>query len=130
MLATDSASRFLVRGTSGSLTKRGGDPQEAQLVAGQTPGSPDWGRDPDAMIFVSAETRTPTEIAVPAGNWLAYYAAVRHAIQGEGELPVKPAQATSVMAVIEAGMQSSAEGRVVGPSYTEAERSAWRVVVQ
>jgi predicted dehydrogenase len=128
MLATDSTPRFLVRGTSGSLTKHGGDPQETQLKAGQTPGSPGWGRDPDPLVFVSAEHESATEIATPAGDWRGYYAAIRDAARGEGELPVTPAQATSVMAVIEAGLQSSAEGRVVRPSYTDAERLAWRPV--
>ena len=126
MLATDSATRFLVRGTSGSLTKRGGDVQEVQLKAGQTPGSPGWGHDPDPLLLIAAEGEAPTEIATPAGDWRGYYTAVRDAVRGEGELPVTPAQATTQMAVIEAGIQSSAEGRVVSLSYTDAEHSAWR----
>ncbi|MFN2564962.1 MAG: oxidoreductase [Gemmatimonadaceae bacterium] len=130
MLATDSTKRFLVRGTSGSLTKRGGDPQEAQLVAGEKPGSPGWGQDADPVLFVSPEIRAPAEAAAPAGNYLSYYVAVRDAVRGEREPPVTPAQATTVMSVVEAGLQSSSEGRVVSPRYTEAERSAWRPVVQ
>jgi predicted dehydrogenase len=130
MLATDAATRFLVRGTRGSLTKRGGDVQEAQLKAGRTPGCLDWGRDADPLLFVGAEGDAPTEVATPAGDWRGYYEAVRDAVRGVGELPVTPAQATSVMSVIEAGMRSSAERRVVGPSYTDAERSAWRPVVE
>jgi predicted dehydrogenase len=126
MLATDSVTRFLVRGTRGSLTKRGADPQEAQLVAGQEPGSSGWGADLDPVILVSAETEAPAEIATPAGDWRGYYAAVRDAVHGEGELPVTPAQATTVMSVIEAGLQSSAEGRLVRPHFTDAERSSWR----
>jgi predicted dehydrogenase len=126
MLATDSSARFLVRGTSGSLTKRGGDPQEAQLKAGQTPGSPGWGRDSDPLLFVGAEGESPTEIPTPAGDWRRYYAAVGDAVRGAGDLPVTPAQATTVMAVIEAGLRSSAEGRAVSPKLTDAERSAWR----
>jgi predicted transcriptional regulator len=35
-----------------------------------------------------------------------------------------------VMSVIEAGMQSAAEGRLASPNYTEAERSAWRQIVR
>jgi predicted dehydrogenase len=128
-LAADSGARFVVRGASGSLVKRGGDPQEAQLKAGQTPGSPGWGHDTDPLMFVSAE-ETSTEIATPAGNWLGYYAAIRDAVRVGGEVPVTPAQATTVMSVIEAGMRSSAEGRVIGPDYTETERSAWRPVVR
>jgi predicted dehydrogenase len=125
MIAADSATRFLVRGTKGSLTKRRGDPQEDQLVGGQKPGTPGWGRDPDPLILVAGEGGAPTEVATPAGNYLSYYLAIRDAVRGEGKPPVTPAQATTVMAIIEAGMQSSTEGRVVSPAYTDAERSAW-----
>jgi predicted dehydrogenase len=129
MLATDTATRFVVRGTTGSLTKRGADLQEVQLKAGEMPGSSGWGRDPDPLLFVAAEGEAPTVIATPAGDWRGYYASVRDAVRGERELAVTPAQATTVMAVIEAGMQASAEGRVISPSYTEGERSAWREVL-
>jgi predicted dehydrogenase len=126
MLAPDCATRFLVRGTSGSLAKQGGDLQEDHLKASQKPGSLGWGNDPDPLIFVRGDEATATEIPIPAGDWRIYYAAVRDAIRGEGELPVTPAQATAVMVVIEAGLQSAAEGRVIRPSYTDAERAAWR----
>jgi predicted dehydrogenase len=129
MLATDPAARFLVRGTTGSLVKRGGDLQEAQLKAGQKPGSQGWGHDPDPLIFLSADQGPPTEIATAVGDWRGYYGAIRDAIRGERELPVTPAQATTVMSVIEAGMRSSVEGRVVRPNYTDAERSAWHSAV-
>jgi predicted dehydrogenase len=130
MLAADSGARFVVRGASGSLVKRGGDRQEDQLKAGQTPGSPGWGHDPDPLVVVSTEEQRSTEIAAPNGNWLGYYGAMRDAVRAGGEPPVTAAQATTVMAVIEAGLQSSAESCVVRPSYTEAERSAWRPVVE
>ena len=125
MMAADPATRFLVRGTKGSLIKRRGDPQEDQLLAGQEPGSPGWGRDPDPLILVSGEAGAPTELATPAGNYLAYYLAIRDALHGEGPSPVTPAQAVTVMAILEAGLQSSDEGRVVRPEYTDAERAAW-----
>jgi predicted dehydrogenase len=125
MLATDAPARFLVRGTRGSLTKRGGDVQEDQLQAGMKPGSPGWGLDPDPLIFVGGDEGAPIEITAPPGDYPAYYAGIRYAVGGAGELPVTPAQATAVMAVIDAGMRSSAEGSVVSPSYTAAELSAW-----
>jgi CheY-like chemotaxis protein len=113
MLATDAPARFLVRGTKGSLTKRRGDVQEDQLLGGMKPGSPGWGLDPDPLVFAGGDEGAPMELAVPAGDYLAYYASIREAVRGEGELPVTPAEATTVMAVIEAGMRSSAEGRVI-----------------
>ncbi|MFL5493554.1 MAG: oxidoreductase [Gemmatimonadales bacterium] len=128
MLAAAPATRFLVRGTKGTLLKRQGDPQEEQLVSGQNPAAPEWGRDPDPLIFVPGEVRTPTEIATPAGNYLRYYMAIRESVREEGPSPVTPQQATTVMAIIEAGIQSSDEGRVVHPEFTDAERSGWEPV--
>jgi predicted dehydrogenase len=125
MLAADTPPRFRVRGTSASLTKRRGDVQESQLVAGMTPGSPGWGRDPDPMIFRGGGEGLQTEIPAPAGRYLDYYAAIREAVRNGREPPVTPAQATTVMAVIEAGIRSSDRGVVVVPSYTDAECSAW-----
>jgi predicted dehydrogenase len=125
MIAADPGTRFLVRGTNGSLLKRRGDPQEDQLVSGQKPGSPGWGRDPDPLILVLGEVGAPIELATPAGNYRDYYLAIRDALRGEGESPVTPAQAVTVMAIVEAGLQSAKEGRIVRPDYTDAERSAW-----
>ena len=115
-IAADAGMRFLVRGTRGSLTKHRGDLQDDQLA--------------DSLILVTGEGEAPIEIAAPAGNHLTYYLAVHDALRGEGELPVTPAQATTLMAIIEAGVQSSDERRVVSPDYTDAERLAWTPVVE
>jgi predicted dehydrogenase len=114
-IAADGGMRFLVRGTNGSLSKRRGDLLDDQLA--------------DPLIFVAGEGGEPIEIAAPAGGHLGYYIALRDALRGKGKLPVTPAQATTLMAIIEAGVQASDEGRVVGPDYTDAERLAWEPVV-
>jgi predicted dehydrogenase len=130
MLAADSATRFLVRGTKGSLIKHRGDTQEAQLKAGRTPGSPGWGADADLILFVADEDAPPMQLPTPPGDWPRYYALTRDAVRGTGEPPVTPPQATTVVAIIEAGLRSAADGRVLVPDYTDAERSAWRPVAQ
>jgi predicted dehydrogenase len=128
MLATDPATRFRARGTKGSLIKRGSDQQERQLLRGQKPGSAGWGKDPDPVIYIAADGTPPAQLAAPPGNYLRYYEAIRDAIRGKGAPPVTPAEATTVMAVIEAGIKSSRESRVVSPEYTGAERSAWNPI--
>jgi predicted dehydrogenase len=114
-IAADAGTRFLVRGTNGSLTKRRSDLQD------------DHGSDP--LVFVTGEGGAPIEIAAPTGGHLNFYLALRDALRGEGKLPVTPAQATTLMAILEAGARSTDEGRVVRPDYTDAERSAWEPVV-
>ena len=61
----------------------------------------------------------------PPGDYSAYYAALRDAIADGGEPPVTAVQGCAVMAVIAAGERSAAEGRVVIPDFTPAERRAW-----
>jgi predicted dehydrogenase len=114
-IAADSGMRFLVRGTNGSLTNRRGDLQDDHVS--------------DPLIFVTGGEAASIEIATPRGDHRDYYLALRDALRGEGELPVTPAQATTLMAILEAGVQSSDEGRVVRPGYTDAEQSAWEPVV-
>jgi predicted dehydrogenase len=110
-IAADTGMRFLVRGTNGSLSKRRGDLLDDRVA--------------DPLILVTGEGGEPIEIAAPAGNHLSYYIGLRDALRGEGKLPVTAAQATTLMAIIEAGVQSSDNGCVVRPDYTEAERLAW-----
>ena len=115
-IAANVGMRFLVRGMNGSLSKRRGDLLDDQLA--------------DPLIFMAGESGEQIEIAAPAGGHLGYYIALRDALRGEGQLPVTPAQATTLMAIIEAGVQSSDDGRVVRPVYAEAERLAWEPVVK
>jgi predicted dehydrogenase len=125
MLAAAPAPRFLVRGTEASLTKLSWDPQEEQLLRGLRPGSPGWGVDPDPLTIHPGEGAEPREMAAPPGSYPTYYAALRDAIAGVGEPPVPAVQGCAVMSVIEAGARSAAEGRVVTPDFTPAERHAW-----
>ena len=48
-----------------------------------------------------------------AGNYMAYYAAVRDAILGKGENPVPPEQAVELMELLDLGRQSASEGRAL-----------------
>jgi predicted dehydrogenase len=125
MLAAAPAPRFLVRGTAASLTRRGWDPQEEQLARGMKPGAPGWGRDGEPLLVHRGDDPEPRKVTAPAGDYPVYYATLREAIAVGGEPPVTPAQACAVMAVIEAGERSSAEGRAVAPDFTPAERGAW-----
>jgi predicted dehydrogenase len=125
MLAAAPAPRFVVRGTRATLTRLSWDPQEEQLMGGVVPGSPGWGRDSEPFTLHLGEPPEVRQIPAPPGDYPAYYPAVRDAIVAGGEPPVSPAQACCVMAILEAGARSSAEGRVVAPDLTPAERLAW-----
>ena len=116
--------RFIVHGSKGSLIKQRPDRQEAQLLDGLHPGAATWGVDDDAMQYCdgSGEVR---HLPVPAGDQRRYYAALRDAVRGDSHELVSATQAIGVMAVLEAALLSSREGRVVRPACTDDERQAW-----
>lgn len=124
MLVAGGARRFVVHGTRGSLIKTGADRQEAQLLAGLTPGAAGWGDDADLLTVIDAHGH---EHALPtvAGDQRHYYAALRDAIAGKSSLPVTPIEALAVMAVIDTGFASQREGRALPLPLTDAERAAF-----
>ncbi|UNK56331.1 oxidoreductase [Pseudoxanthomonas daejeonensis] len=108
--------RFAVHGTGGSWIKHGLDPQEDALRGGALPTDAGWGRDPrpGTLLQVQAdgsvhEAGSPS----PHGNYPAYYAALRDAINDGTPPPVGAGEALQVMRVIEAGLLSDAQRREV-----------------
>ncbi len=107
--------RFTVHGHLGSFIKQGLDPQEEALKAGHFPPAPDWGCDPlPAMLSVWRDGVCQTrEQRCVAGDYPAYYAAVRDAIRGVGPNPVTADEAIRVIGLIELGLQSARQGRTL-----------------
>ena len=115
-LAAHAAPRYIVHGTRGSYVKRGVDPQEDALRAGGRPLDAAWGADPiDGELTVcAADGRMQTrKLPTKAGNYVAYYAALRDAILGKGPNPVSPEQAVELMELLDLGRQSAIEGRAL-----------------
>lgn len=124
MLVAGGSPRFIVHGTQGSLVKAKIDPQEAQLLVGLRPGQDGWGVDPDPLVLYDGDGQA-TRVPAPLGDQSRYYAMYRDAVLGHATLPVSPAQAIGVMAVIEAAMVSAASGRAQVPQLDADERGAW-----
>jgi len=107
--AVAETARFIVQGEKGSYVKFGLDPQEDRLKAGERLPQPDWGFDKrDGVITLSHDgvLAEKSLLTIP-GNYPAYYAGVRDAINGQGDNPVPAADAIRVMEMLELGMQSS-----------------------
>lgn len=108
LVAAESAS-YQVHGTKGSFVKFGLDPQEDALKAGARPPQEDWGYDMRDGVLTLAEGDAMVEkslLTIP-GNYPAYYAGIRDAINGVGENPVQAEEAIQVMELIELGLQSA-----------------------
>ncbi|MBD8165824.1 oxidoreductase [Erwinia persicina] len=109
MLVAAESARYQIHGTRGSFVKYGLDPQEDRLKSGARPPQEDWGYDMRDGVLTLAEGDGMVEntlLTIP-GNYPAYYAAIRDAVNGVGENPVKAEEAIQVMELIELGLQSA-----------------------
>lgn len=116
MLTPAADLRLAVHGTRASFVKYGLDAQEAALRAGLRPGGTGWGIDPRPGMLLVPEDESGTRshpFESVAGDYPAYYAAVRDCIRHGAPNPVPPAQALAVMALLDAGAQSAAERREI-----------------
>ena len=113
MLVAAPLPRFIVHGTTASWIRYGLDAQERQLNAVFTPDAVENVQDREHAMLVDGGSGTQTETPVPRGDYREFYLRLRDALQGTALNPVPPEQALPVMAVVEAAIRSSAEGRAL-----------------
>jgi predicted dehydrogenase len=124
-LVSGGSARFTVHGELASIVKQKPDIQEDQLRAGVSPGSADFGVDPDAAILYEGAKGTTRPLEATRGDQRGYYVALREALLGRAPNPVPPEQGATVMAIVEAALRSDKDGRRTTPDLTDAERAAW-----
>jgi len=124
-LVSGGSPRFAVHGEKSSVVKQKADIQEDQLRAGVLPGSRDWGLDPDDALLYEGATGDTRALKAARGDQRGYYVALREALHSRAPNPVPPEQGATVMAIIEAGLRSDAEGRRVVPELTKEEHGAY-----
>lgn len=107
------APRFVVHGQAGSWIKYGLDGQERQLAAALTQEGARPAHEVERAVLVDGVSGAEKAMPVPRGDYRHFYVQLRDALQGVGRNPVPPEQALAVIAVIEAAIRSSAEGRAV-----------------
>ncbi|QNL48600.1 oxidoreductase [Olivibacter sp. SDN3] len=120
MLIKEPTPRFALYGTDGAFVKHGVDPQEVALKEGRTPlNTSNWGEEPsDIWGILHTDTKgsgfdARGPIPSKKGNYPGFYENVRDAIHGTAELVVKPEQAKDVIEILELGLKSHAERRVI-----------------
>lgn len=109
LVAAAETARFIIHGSRGSYVKYGLDPQEERLKSGERLPQEDWGYDMRDGVLTRAEGEDITEeswLTLP-GNYPAYYAAIRDALNGSGTNPVTASQAIQIMKLIELGLESA-----------------------
>jgi predicted dehydrogenase len=125
LLSSGTHARSVAHGTNASWTKYGADTQEAQLQSGMSPIHPDFGIDPASSILYRGVTGEELQMASPTGNQRLFYISLRDAILCGKPLPVSPRDAITVMAILEASIQSGAEARTLPIPLNEEERAEW-----
>ena len=124
-LVSGGTPRFALHGERASVVKMKPDIQEDQLRSGMMPDSSEWGVDPDdATIYEGASGKTHT-LKASRGDQRGFYRAVREALLGPRPNPVPAEQGATVMAILEAALHSSENGRRVVPELKKEERAAW-----
>lgn len=109
MVAAAESARYIIHGTRGSYVKFGLDPQEDRLKSGERLPQEDWGYDMRDGVVTRVEGEELVEetlLTIP-GNYPAYYAGIRDALNGTGENPVPAGQAIQIMELIELGIESA-----------------------
>lgn len=108
------APRFSVHGTQGSYVKHGLDMQETALRAGAKL-TGEWAADTSAGVLTLQAGQALAERPHPTlpGAYTAYYAQMRDAILHGAPVPVTAESAHAVISLIEAGIASAQQGRVV-----------------
>ncbi|MBA7847386.1 oxidoreductase [Klebsiella sp. RHBSTW-00484] len=109
LLAAAETARYIIHGSRGSYVKYGLDPQEERLKGGDRLPQEDWGYDMrDGLLTrVEGEERSEESWLTLPGNYPAYYAAIRDALNGSGDNPVPAGQAIQIMELIELGLESA-----------------------
>lgn len=112
MLVSGGVPRFTVHGDKASLIKQMIDRQGHQLWAGISPTSLEYGVDEDPLVLMTADgERFPQPVA--AGDYKLFFRDLVAAIRGEAPNPTPPQAMLGVVAVLEAGLASARDGRVV-----------------
>jgi len=121
LTAASPGARFTLHGTLGSYEKRGLDPQENALKAGETFASPGFGCEPPGDWGVLTIPNSPPEpVPTLRGDYREYYKNVRDAILGVAPLAVTAGDAWRVARLIELARESSQTGRRIQVDLSDA----------
>jgi predicted dehydrogenase len=109
---------MMLLGTRGGLRIDVADSQEAELVDGGDPASPDWGvRLPgtEALLRTYDDENRPADefVALERGAWPVFYAQVAKALRGQAPDPVPLTDAIETLRVLDAARLAASSGQVV-----------------
>lgn len=108
---------YVLHGEKGSFIKPKTDVQETLLQAGNKPGLPEWGIEPEkeSGLLHTEKDGDIIKAHIPSlqGNYGDYYQGIFQAIRNKAKVPVSAEEGMNVIKIIEAAFKSNAEKRVV-----------------
>lgn len=117
---------YIFHGTKGSFIKPKTDVQETDLQAGKTPGTDNWGIEPErekGLLHTEKDARLNDGVGqgmivreyIPSlpGNYLDYYTGIFETIRNGKQLPVTATEAMEVISIIEAALESNSKRKVI-----------------
>jgi predicted dehydrogenase len=121
-LAAEPRPRFYLRGTRGSYSKHGVDPQEAALGQITRISDADWGREAEyewGALTLDMDGKLETTRLEPlAGDYRLFYAGIRDALLGTGPAPVDALEGWRTIRLLEYAQQSAHERREISCDWT------------
>jgi predicted dehydrogenase len=114
--ATQAAPRFRVLGLRAGYVKYGLDVQEDALRAGELPGGPEWGREPEEAWGVVGAGDDVRPVPTEPGAYQDFYRGLVASLRDGAPPPVDPQDAVSGLEVLEAARASAGKGKVIAPS--------------
>lgn len=104
-------------GHKGTFLKSRTDVQERHLLAGEMPGGPGWGMEPETergLLHTEKDGRVIREyVPTESGNYMDFFTGVYEAIREGRPLPVTAEEGVRIIRVIEKAYQSRDEKRIV-----------------
>lgn len=105
--------RFLVHGSRSAYVKFGLDPQEERLRAGERPGTPGWGHEPEQDWGVLGLGSDTQRVATAAGDYGRFYEGIVRTLRGGESPPVDARDAVRGLEILEAAFRSSKERQAI-----------------
>jgi scyllo-inositol 2-dehydrogenase (NADP+) len=116
-VARESVPAYILHGMRGSFLQQRSDMQEQQLNEGAVPSLESWcppPAQPDGLLHTEINGEVIySHLTSTPGNYMGYYDDLHKALTGHAPNPVPPADGIKTIRIIEAALQSAAEGKVV-----------------
>lgn len=116
-IARETVYAYMLHGMKGSFLQHRSDRQEEKLLEGAEPSFDNWCGElsaPDGMLHTEINGEVVKQRTTSsAGNYMGYFDDVYKALTGQGANPVPAADGVKTIRIIEAALQSAAEGKVV-----------------